>query len=417
MTPRARLGVASVCCGLLAAVLTSPVAASADPSVGGTATCGGATTTIRGTRGDDVLVGTAGPDVVAAGTGDDVVRGLGGDDLLCGGAGADVVSGGPGTDLVDGGTDALEEEDNDYFVAYGDRLSGGPGDDRLVAGPPAEEPVDELSFSGAAAGVVVDLVAGTATGEGDDALVGAFRGVSGSQHDDVLLGTDGEEQLLGGNGSDRLEGRGGADFLAGAASTGTDAPDGDDVLLGGLGSDEAYGERGDDVLDGGPGRDNLHGGAGLDRVRGGAGPDQLGDHLVPGEGQVLDAGVGRDEMGEVFLLRPDGEVHTTVTGRTDLAAGTLRATWSGRTTLVRVTGFEDASFPSVSGRWVLLGTDGPDVLLAGYDQGGVLRGRGGDDLLGGSRGDDVLDGGPGRDRAYGSGGRDRFVAVERVQRY
>ena len=54
-----------------------------------TGKCKGKAATIRGTRGDDVIVGTAGVDVIAARAGDDTIRGLGGNDLVCAGPGDD----------------------------------------------------------------------------------------------------------------------------------------------------------------------------------------------------------------------------------------------------------------------------------------------------------------------------------------
>jgi Ca2+-binding RTX toxin-like protein len=136
--------------------------------------CDGATATIVGTDGDDVLVGTEGDDVVWAGGGDDLVVGRGGDDTIClgegddrgwGGGGDDVVWGGPGDDVVRG-------------LSGADRLYGGDGEDLLTGGG------------------LADLIEGGAS-------------------DDVLRGGSGADTLDGGTGWDELYGGAGVDSCAG----------------------------------------------------------------------------------------------------------------------------------------------------------------------------------------------------------
>jgi hypothetical protein len=53
---------------------------------------------VRGSRGDDLLVGSRRANVLAGGAGNDVLRGLAGDDILRGGPGSDIANGGPGAD-------------------------------------------------------------------------------------------------------------------------------------------------------------------------------------------------------------------------------------------------------------------------------------------------------------------------------
>ena len=60
--------------------------------------CAGATATIAGTAGNDVINGTDGADVIAAGGGNDTINGLDGDDIICGDDGSDVIAGGAGRD-------------------------------------------------------------------------------------------------------------------------------------------------------------------------------------------------------------------------------------------------------------------------------------------------------------------------------
>src|SRR5204862_218468 len=124
--------------------------------------------TIVGTRGADTLRGTAGKDVIAGLRGADVIRGLGGVDIACGGRGDDVLAGGAGDDTLigrGGGFDMLSGQGGD------DVLRGGRGFDLADY---FDANLDEgLSI---AHPITVDLVAGTATGQGSDTL----RGIDGA---------------------------------------------------------------------------------------------------------------------------------------------------------------------------------------------------------------------------------------------
>src|SRR5262249_38959393 len=80
-----------------------------------------------------------------------------------------------------------------------------------------------ISFVSAAAGVMVDMAAGTAIG---DASVGrdVFTGVSqvrGSDFDDTISGDAGDNVLEGQDGNDTIQGRGGNDTLTGGAGNDT----------------------------------------------------------------------------------------------------------------------------------------------------------------------------------------------------
>ena len=106
---------------------------------------------------------------------------------------------------------------------------------------------DTIDYSTSVTGVVVDLVSGVATGEGNDTVVvpqasavpDAVVELLGSTHADHVLGTEGPDQIIGNGGGDRLEGRGGDDLLMNAwdpyeydpARNGTD----DDHFDGGAG--------------------------------------------------------------------------------------------------------------------------------------------------------------------------------------
>lgn len=187
----------------------------------------------------------------------DTLSGEGGRDRLLGGSANDSLSGGNADDRVQGGRGA-------------DTMDGGAG-------------FDKLEYNGAAAGIAVDLLAGTGGG-GDAAgdVVSGFEHVAGALFDDTITG-DGEANLL--------VGRDGADALSGGA--------GDDTILGG---DDA------DTIAGGAGNDVFNGDGGLDRF-------------------VFADGFGRDRL--IDFDADDGEKIdlsgvTAITDFNDLVANHLR---------------------------------------------------------------------------------------------
>lgn len=273
------------------------------------------------------IVGSAFNDVLAADANGDQLDGGAGDDHLFSGAGADTLIGGDGTDTVDYGHaagpigldlsigigtgeaagDVLQGIEivsgsafDDVLTAGGtvhtliggagdDLLTGSAGDDVLIGGSGADTLVgnggnDTADYSASAAGVAIDLGAGTGAGgdaEGDH-LFGIQR-LIGSAFNDVLTGDSHDNIFVGGAGADLITGGGGTDTADYSASTaavtvnlatgigqGGDAEG--DVLVGitrVVGSayaDHLTGSSGDDVLVGGAGADVIDGGAGNDTV-------------------------------------------------------------------------------------------------------------------------------------------------------
>ena len=127
---------------------------------------------LRGGAGNDRLNGQGGNDSVAGGPGDDILNAQ---------AGNDTVSGGPGDDT----------------------LLGRGGDDSIDGGPD----IDEVVFEQSAAGVVVDLAAGTAVGEGADSVT-TIENAIGSDFIDVLRGTAVRNVFFGGLSQGHLPGPG-----------------------------------------------------------------------------------------------------------------------------------------------------------------------------------------------------------------
>ena len=255
--------------------------------------------TIVGTNRADVVRGTPRRDVIVGLGGADTIYGLGGNDVVCAGQGNDRILGGTG------GFDLL------FGQGGGDGLLGGGGFDILLGGPGNDlfnggSRNDLLSYDQSPAAVIVDLAAGTATGEGSDTIQNV-EALEGSPFNDSITGSDvTEEFFLGRGGDDIIDGGGGPDwaqylFASGpvtvdltagtAMGEGTDTlvaiehveasefgdsitgdagtnflvgRSGNDTINGLDGEDFLFGQNGNDILDGGNGNDEISGGGGTD---------------------------------------------------------------------------------------------------------------------------------------------------------
>ena len=148
------------------------------------------------------------------------------------------------------GTDTLRFDEDGSIDNYGttldnvelfelsgtpETLSGGDGDDTLVggSGPDALDGgtgTDTASYTDSAAGVTVDLSAGTGSGgTADGDTLTNIENITGSDYADTLTGDSGANVLTGGAGNDSLIGGAGNDTLSGGA--------GNDVMSGGNGDD------------------------------------------------------------------------------------------------------------------------------------------------------------------------------------
>ena len=235
---------------LLGATSIFPAVALAAPG------CAGLPATIVGTEGDDVLEGTPGDDVIVGLDGADIIRGGGGNDHICGGKKDDTIEGGAGDDL----------------------LLGGRGRDHLVPGAGADiirggAWIDTVDYRHATRRVVVDLRAGSAMGQGIDAVSDVEIVVASEYDDRIQLGDTTSASSWRGF---EARGRGGDDSIfAGTLPVTVWPGTGDDVVVGGPGNDRVESSPGDDDIKGGPGNDWLYGGRGIDILRGNAGDDAL----------------------------------------------------------------------------------------------------------------------------------------------
>ncbi len=158
--------------------------------------------TIDGEAGNDTIVGSEVGDVINGDEGDDTIEGGSGMDTMDGGAGNDEIHGGDGIDLITGGEgqDLLYGgNDNDLIMdgPSNDEVDGGAGDDTIMTCPGStdtftdEGGTDTLNFSGAEAGITVDMdltdVEQTVDAN-DNGLVleGQFENFTGSAFDDVV---------------------------------------------------------------------------------------------------------------------------------------------------------------------------------------------------------------------------------------
>jgi len=199
---------------------------------GGDRICGGngSDKLIGGDR-DDALVGEAGNDTLSGGGGNDGLFGGAGNDTFNGGTGFDLASyffapSGVQADLAAGtatggeGTDMLTGIEDLEGSPFDDTLTGDSGENFFFPGEGNDTvnggggTTDRVDFFFSLNPVMVDLTAGTATGEGTDTLTGIGQ-VFGSRHDDTITGEANPNTLLGGPGNDTISGAAGDDTLDG----------------------------------------------------------------------------------------------------------------------------------------------------------------------------------------------------------
>ncbi len=306
------------------------------------------------------LVGDNLNNKITGGNKDDTIDGMGGNDELNGGAGNDLLIGGKG----------------------GDKLSGGSGD------------MDTISYTGSAAGVSINLLAGSASGgdaEGDEIVDNRrtddrIENVQGSEHDDSITGNREMNMLWGLGGNDDLDG-------------GED----NDTLHGGDGDDMLNGADGDDTLEGGYGADMLTGGDGMDwasyassmmgvtvrlHSQQAMGGDAEGDTFVG-----MTTAEYTDEDGDDHEMMLPDIYHLRGSANDDILAGDFR----------------DNMIEGGAGNDRIYG--GPNTVGDGTgddSNADMLYGQAGDDHIFGGKGDDHLYGGTGDDRLWGNGGADTY---------
>ncbi len=322
---------------------------------------------VYGGGGDDTLTGASGYDSLYGEDGNDSLDGGDGNDNLYGGIGNDVLHGGIEIDMLDGG----DGDDQLYGGDGNDTLVGGLGNDILRGGFDQDSMdggagFDRVFYDDAAAGVTVNLEAGTA---------------SSTVNWDAQIGID---QLL------NIENVTGGAFA--------------DTLTGSSGANELNGSGGNDTLNGGGGDDILTGAAGNDTLTGGAGDDSFRDTASGLNGDTITEFTGSDK-----IVITDANAATF---NFSMSGNTLTYTGGSLTFGSALSGTLTASAASGGGVQLTLSTGqtlnggpGNDTLNGGPGN-DTLNGFDGEDTLYGNAGNDTLNGGDGRDFLYGGDGDD-----------
>ena len=378
-------------------------------------------------EGIENIVGTdldAQSDTIIGDNANNTISGLKGDDTLKGGSGLDVLDGGAGNDTLFGGADA----------------------DSLVGGEGLHDIVDYSDVM--TKGVIVDLEAGTASGDGQDKLftIEDIRGSNVLDDGDSLSGNSLVNTIYGGAGDDVLEG--GEKALSSIDNDILYGEDGDDTLRGDAGADLLYGgdaatDTGSDTADystvknltstgvvadltqaiqvsedGYGTQDTL---VGIENLSGSEYNDQIKGSDDVAELNVLSGNEGDDSFitsdGKDSIVGGEGKDtidYSSISSGTgiDLDFDVLGEEKS--ITKTTATGTYDDLVKTVE---VVIGTDYTDTFVggSGNDQfyGGDARdtflGNSGYDTLFGQDGDDVINGGNNRDSLYGGYGNDTLI--------
>jgi hypothetical protein len=180
---------------------------------------------------------------------------------------------------------------NDYQPTSGTHVFS-PGESTkivtaLVNGDATVEPNETflVNLSNATNATIADSQ-GQGTIQNDDLSPNLACTITGTNGNDNLVGTPGDDVICGRNGKDTIDGLGGHDVLIG--------DNGKDVLIGGDGNDLLLGTQGVDTLLGGTGNDTLHGGRSGDSLTGGAGSDALFGERGADSLDTLDGVTGND---------------------------------------------------------------------------------------------------------------------------
>lgn len=377
---------------------------------------------ITGNSSNNRLFGYSGDDIIYGGSGDDYINGGSNyyydKDQLYGEDGNDFIVLGNGDTYIDGGSgsdtvsyflmtknvyidlslnlgkhgyynnyyntwdyeDTLLNVENVVGTAWNDTIlgssgnntiSGGAGNDSLNGGLG----VDTLNYlTNGYNGVVVNLGANSATGQGTDAIY-AFENVNGSNHNDTIIGNSLSNVLYGNGGNDILSGGAGIDTMIGGlgndtyyidnasdltSETSTSATEIDtvistvsqtlganlerltlngtaaingignilnNVLTGSAAANTLIGVAGNDTINGAAGNDMLYGGLGNDTLSGGAGIDNfVFDSL-------LNAATNRDTLVDFVVaddtIRLDRTVFNKLSTLGSLNAGQFCASGNG----------------------------------------------------------------------------------------
>jgi Ca2+-binding RTX toxin-like protein len=444
---------------------TAGVSVAMDGSIGASGDAVGDTFSgiegLLGSRFNDVLFGDGNANFLRGEDGSDSLWAQGGDDFIFGGAGADTIDGGAGFDAAsyetatsgvraslqdtstntgDAAGDVYGNIEALYGSKFGDSLTGFTfvtnflrgleGDDTLTGGITndiliGDAGADQLNGGGgtdiasyllSTSGVAAFMVtSGSNTGDAAGDTFNGIENLVGSNFNDQLGGDMGANSLLGQSGNDSLFGGGGDDVLTGGL--GADLLDGQDgidtvaydnsaagvnINLSGASASSGGEAQGDtfsnveniigssfgDVLAGSSVANTIFGGAGNDTLVGNGGEDLLeggaGGDALNGEGGYTYASYTRATSGvTVFIAGPQ------------LNSGDAQGD-----SYNSIEGLLGSQFADI------LGGDGANNTIQGFDGNDWLFGSDGLDFLVGGSGNDIMSGGFGNDRLEGGDGVD-----------
>ena len=364
------------------------------------------------------VIGTANSDNLFGGLGKDTISGGGGADIIDGGAGNDMLTGGTGADRYIFGHGSGQDTITDFSASEIIDVSGSTGFSGFIA--LEQVGADTLvRFSATDTLVLQHVTASHLTGANFSYAPGPLP-ITGSEHDDVLIGTTtndtlnglgGNDTLYGANGNDILYGGAGGDTMSGGADNdayyvdstadvvveladgGTDivyssltyqlGDNVERVTLIGTGNVWAFGNAGNNTLIGNDSNNKLLGGDGNDTLGGNGGND------------TLDGGKGADNM-----KGGAGDDRYYIDSRGDLVTEYSNA--GSDTVLINGTYTLTANVEN------LIITGSANRFGTGNALDNHITGSAGNNTLGGAEGNDIIDGGKGADLMRGGTGDDTF---------
>ena len=234
----------------------------------------------------------------------------------------------------------------------------------------------------------------------------AFRGVIGTDNDDILTGMNRDDFIFARGGDDIIKARGGDDIIR--------AGDGNDIIEGGYGKDTIEGGDGNDTINGGWDNDTLTGGAGKDTF--------FYTGYYDGNDRIVDFKTGTDIDADVLdfvnlLSFRSGNVLSNFIEIIDDNVNTIlnidrNGNGSGyddtSITLEGVTGV-DLLTMIYDGNLLLVNPNNNDNTWTGGDNNNLFISGGGNDTINGGLGDDAIIGGGGNDIIKGGYGNDTII--------
>jgi Ca2+-binding RTX toxin-like protein len=307
--------------------------------------------------------------------------------------------------------------------AGNDYLEGGLGNDTFDGG--ADN--DTVSYGVAGIGVIANLAAGTATGDGIDSLTG-IENIIGSAFDDTLTGDANNNILEGGLGINSLNGGAGTDTASyvraatavtvslavtaaqNTGGAGTDTLTAFENLIGSNFADRLTGNAANNIIEGGLGNDLINGGTGTDTASYAGASIGVSVNLATTALQNTGLGAGSDTLASIenLLGSQFNDILTGSTGNNELEGG------NGNDVINGAAGTDTVSYASATKavKVSLALTTAQNTLGAGIDTLSNLENLTGsifNDTLTGNAAANILNGGFGADTMIGGANNDTYI--------